>query len=59
MSRTQHGSAVCSEKDWSDYVAPPIRILPDGRGVWIDPLTYGRARLNVGQVGSPVYDDGW
>ncbi len=37
----------------------PIKILPDGRGLWVYPLTFGRARLVVGPVGEDFYDDGW
>lgn len=37
----------------------PLKILPDGRGVWIYPLTFGRARLVVGEAGSAFYSDGW
>lgn len=40
-------------------VAPPDRVLPDGRGAWIYPLTFGRARLCVGAVGEDFYDDHW
>ena len=37
----------------------PAKILPDGRGAWIYPLTFGRARIAVGPIGAPGYDDGW
>lgn len=37
----------------------PNRLLPDGRELSVMPLTYGRARLVVGQPGSMFYDDGW
>ncbi len=33
--------------------------LPDGRRASIHLLTYGRARLVVGDAVSPFYDDGW
>ena len=36
-----------------------ITILPDGRMAMIQPLTFGRARLSVGRVGSPFFDDEW
>jgi hypothetical protein len=35
------------------------RDLGDGRTVFVDALTYGRGRINVGPSGSLVYDDGW
>lgn len=35
------------------------RDLGDGRSVWVYPLTFGRARLVVGQTGSDLWDDGW
>lgn len=34
------------------------RDLPDGRSLFVLPLTFGRARLVVGR-GETVYDDGW
>lgn len=38
---------------------PPLRILTDGRGVWVYPLTFGRGRLVVGALGVGWTDDGW
>jgi len=35
----------------------PDKVLPDGRGLWIMPLTYGRARIGIGRIGSVVFDD--
>lgn len=35
------------------------KLLPDGREVTIQPLSFGRARLTVGPAGAPWYDDGW
>lgn len=35
------------------------RDLGDGRSLFVDPLTFGRARLHIGPTGSAVYDDGW
>ncbi len=37
----------------------PWRTLPDGRGAWIVPLTFGRARIVIGPVDSNLLDDGW
>jgi hypothetical protein len=37
----------------------PHRILPDGRGLWIYLLTFGRARIAVGPLGQETYDDAW
>ena len=42
----------------------PLRIRPDGRGVWIYPLTFGRAKIAIGQgPGQPGYgkwiDEHW
>jgi hypothetical protein len=37
----------------------PAKLLPDGRECVVYPLTYGRARLVVGQPGSGFYDDAW
>jgi hypothetical protein len=34
------------------------RELPDGRLLFVVPLTFGRARLTVGR-GEDTYDDGW
>lgn len=36
----------------------PTKTLPDGRVVDIIPLTFGRARINIGD-GRYTYDDGW
>jgi len=33
--------------------------LPNGRTITVWPLTYGRARLVIGQTDAPWYDDGW
>ena len=33
--------------------------MPDGREATVIPLTFGRARLTIGEVGSMFYDDGW
>jgi hypothetical protein len=35
------------------------RVLPDGRAAEVWPLTFGRARLCVGPLGSLVYDNEW
>lgn len=35
------------------------KIIPDGRGVFITLLTFGRARLHVGRLDSPCFDDEW
>ena len=35
------------------------RILADGRVAVVMLLTFGRARLSVGQEGSSVFDDEW
>lgn len=40
-------------------IEDPIKILPDGRGVWIYPLTFGRARIVVGPIGDSFYSDSW
>jgi len=37
----------------------PERLLPTGKVAMILPLTYGRARLHVGDAGSMFFDDGW
>lgn len=38
--------------------APPrLFSRPDGRGVWIYPLTFGRARIVLGD--EEGLDDGW
>lgn len=37
----------------------PRTLRPDGRGVWIVPLTGRRARVVVGPVDFDGYDDGW
>lgn len=35
------------------------KLLPAGRMLAVDPLTYDRARLYVGPQGQGYYDDGW
>ncbi len=35
------------------------RSLADGRLIDVTPLTFGRARLQIGPAGEPWYDDGW
>jgi hypothetical protein len=36
------------------------RDLPDGRRIYVDPLTFGRARLNVAANATTMfYDDGF
>jgi hypothetical protein len=35
------------------------RHMPDGRAIDVNALTYGRARLSIGIIGSLAYDDGW
>lgn len=35
------------------------RDLGDGRTLFVDPLTFGRARLLIGPTGGYTYDDGW
>lgn len=41
-------------------VPAPLFVRPDGRGVWIYPLTYGRARIVVGGLAEgDGLDDGW
>jgi len=35
----------------------PVRTLPDGRIAYVGPLTFGRARINVGT--SEWIDDMW
>ena len=43
----------------AEELPPPFTLRPDGRGVWLYPLTFGRVRVVVGRVGSSCYDDGW
>ena len=38
---------------------PPLKVLPGERAVWVYSLTFGRARLVVGRIGSAGYDDGY
>lgn len=42
-----------------DELPPPDKLLPGDRGAWLYPLTYGRMRIVVGRIGSPLVDDGW
>lgn len=37
----------------------PTKTLPDGRTAVVMPLTFGRARLSVGQKHSMGFDDQW
>jgi hypothetical protein len=37
----------------------PTKILIDGREASVTLLTYGRARLHVGQPGGMCYDNEW
>lgn len=41
----------------SDYLAE--KTLPNGRGAWVVPLTFGRARIISGLLGSPTVENGW
>ena len=36
-----------------------VRVLPDGRGCWVFPIGYGKARMGIGRIGSPNMDDLW
>lgn len=36
-----------------------VATLPDGRWLWVYPLTFGRARLSVGAAGRDWFDDEW
>jgi hypothetical protein len=40
-----------------DYLAGP-KIFADGRAGWVEPTNYG-ARIAIGQLGAPWYDDVW
>lgn len=44
--------------DGDYYILGPIELL-DGRGVWVEPLTFGRARILLGEIGSPFVMDSW
>lgn len=35
------------------------RILPDGRLISVNAMTFGKYRLHVGPSDAPFYDDGW
>lgn len=37
----------------------PVKVLPDGRGLFVHSMTFGKGRLYVGQIGVMWYDDGW
>jgi hypothetical protein len=36
-----------------------VRVLPDGRGCWLYPISFGKWRLGVGEPGSGGFDDVW
>lgn len=36
-----------------------VKTLPDGRGVWLQPMTFGKVRVCVGPMDVGFYDDGW
>lgn len=36
-----------------------IQVFADGRGVFVDLLTFGRARIGVGPADKQWYDDTW
>jgi hypothetical protein len=36
-----------------------LRILPDGREVTVLAMTFGKARLCIGEAGAPYYEDGY
>lgn len=36
-----------------------VRLLPDGRGLAVVPLTFGRARLCIGPGDLMTYDKAW
>lgn len=35
------------------------RLFPGDREATVIPLTYGRARITIGEAGSDFYDDAW
>lgn len=35
------------------------RRLGNGRSIYVDPLTFGRARIHTGATDALVYDDAW
>jgi hypothetical protein len=39
-----------------DAIDLPWRVLPDGREVYVVPLTYGRARLSITCLGRPALE---
>ena len=36
-----------------------VKLLPDGRELWLGVLTFSRARLHIGSAGLGFYDDAW
>lgn len=55
--RTQ-GLTDDSKKE-PDYLAGP-RVLPDGRAIWVVPMTYGKGRIILSpDARSPYVEDCW
>ncbi len=42
-----------------DEFHPAFKELSTGKGAWIVPLTFGRARITTGEIGVGWVDDGW
>jgi hypothetical protein len=47
------------DKDTSMVHSAPIKIHPDGRGIWVYKLYEGLSRIMIGALGSAVVDDVW
>jgi len=41
-----------------EFFTYATKTLPNGRVISVDPLTFGRARINIGD-GFSFYEDGW
>ena len=37
---------------------PPLKVLPDGRGIWVVQRLFNSI-IAVGPIGEPFYDDHW
>ena len=50
---------VTSDSEIPEKIDQPLRVLPDGRGLWIYPMMFGKFRLGVGPIGACGLDDVW
>lgn len=55
--RLAQGLGYAAHAAGGDYLW--VRVLPDGRGVYLMAMAFGNLRLAIGEHGSMYLDDGW